>query len=110
MRRPGRHCKNIMAGLRLSLGGDGHHVLVGLAIDVVDRNFDVLPVGPLIDEPGAGPVGSGHPVIPKPIASLPAACADRTCGAVISARDDIAVAATNCVVKGASETWHSLPR
>src|ERR1700738_5106384 len=32
----------------------------------------------------------------KPIVSLPAACAVRIYGAVISAADDIAVAATNC--------------
>jgi hypothetical protein len=32
----------------------------------------------------------------KPIASLPAAWADRTNGAVINAADDSALAATNC--------------
>ena len=66
MRPPGRHRQDIVAGLRLRLGGDRHQVLVALAGDVVDRNLDLLLGGPLIDELLRGLVGVGYPVIPEP--------------------------------------------
>ena len=65
VRPPGRHREDVMAGLRLGLGGDRYLVLPAVACDVVDRNFDLLLGGPLVDQIGTGLVGSGYPVIPE---------------------------------------------
>ena len=52
-----------MARLGLGFRGDGQKILVALARDVVDLNFDLLLLGPLIDEIGRGFVRTGYPVI-----------------------------------------------
>ena len=65
VRPPGRHREDVVAGLGLRFGGDGQQVLVALARDVVDRDLDLLLLGPLIDQIGRGLVGAGNPVIPE---------------------------------------------
>ena len=62
---PCRHRKDVVTGLCLRFGGDGQQVLVTLARDVVDRDLDLLLLGPFIDQIGGGLVGAGHPVVPE---------------------------------------------
>src|SRR5229473_2917379 len=65
VRQPSRHGQNIVAGLGLRFGGDGHEEFVALARDVVDPNLDLCLFSPFIDEISQGLVSAGDPVIPE---------------------------------------------
>ena len=64
-RLPGREGEDVVAGSRLRFGGDGQQVLVALRGDVVDRDLDLLLLGPFVAQRGRRVVGAGHPVVPE---------------------------------------------
>jgi hypothetical protein len=64
-RQPGREGQHIVTGLGLRFGGGREQQLVALRRDVVDRDFDLLLVGPFLDQRLAGLVGAGNPVVPQ---------------------------------------------
>src|SRR6185436_4401626 len=64
-RQPGGHGENVVTGLGLILGGTGEKQLVALRRDVVDLDFDLFLVRPLLDECGRRLVCFGNPVVPQ---------------------------------------------
>ena len=60
-----REGQDVVAGLRLRLGGDGQQVLVALRGDVVDLDVDLVLVGPFLAQSLGGVVAAGHPVVPE---------------------------------------------
>ena len=85
-RLPGRERQDVVARLRLRLGGDGQQVLVALRGDVVDLNLDLLLLAPTPRTSASEALlAPGTQWSQKPIDSLPAAFAVRTKGAATSA-------------------------
>src|SRR5262245_49002016 len=63
-RLPSREVHNVVAGPRQSLRGDRQIELVALGGEIVDREIDLLPLGPFLANLRHGRVGTGHPMVP----------------------------------------------
>ena len=72
-RQPGREGQHVVAGLGLRFGGGREQELVALRRDVVDRDFDLLLVGPFLDQASLVLLAPGTQWSQRPSESLPAA-------------------------------------